>query len=43
MLRSKANFGILGEFLTELPRIDIKMLEILESESYRKTVGLRVR
>jgi len=33
LLRSKANFGILEGFLSELLFIDIKILEILESES----------
>lgn len=32
-LRSKANFGILEGFLTELLRTDIQILEVLESES----------
>lgn len=33
LLRSKANFGILEGFLSELLKEDIKILEILESES----------
>lgn len=33
LLRSKANFGILEGFLSELLRDDIKILEVLESES----------
>ncbi|WP_216095038.1 hypothetical protein, partial [Candidatus Marithrix sp. Canyon 246] len=33
LLRSKANFGILEGFLSELLKFDIKILEILESES----------
>jgi predicted transposase/invertase (TIGR01784 family) len=33
LLRSKANFGILEGFLSELLKFDIKILEVLESES----------
>ncbi len=33
LLRSKANFGILEGFLSELLRDDIRILEILDSES----------
>jgi len=32
VLRSKANFGILEGFLSELLKEDLKVLEILESE-----------
>lgn len=37
LLRSKANFGILEGFLSELLRYDVQILEILESESNRDT------
>ena len=37
LLRSKAHFGILEGFLSELLRTDIQILEILESESNRET------
>ncbi|MCP4147781.1 MAG: Rpn family recombination-promoting nuclease/putative transposase [bacterium] len=37
MLRSKANFGILEGFLCELLKEDIKILELLESESNKET------
>ena len=37
LLRSKANFGILEGFLSELINEDIKILEILESESNKET------
>jgi len=37
MLRSKANFGILEGFLSELLKEDIKIEEILESESNKET------
>ena len=37
ILRSKANFGILEGFLSELLFTDIQMLEILESESNQET------
>ena len=33
LLRSKANFGILEGFLSELINDDIQILEVLESES----------
>jgi predicted transposase/invertase (TIGR01784 family) len=33
LLRSKANFGILEGFLSELLKFDVKILEVLESES----------
>ena len=33
LLRSKANFGILEGFLTELLKEDITILDVLESES----------
>jgi len=36
LLRSKANFGILEGFLSELLRDDIKILEILEGESNKQ-------
>ncbi|MEM7494759.1 MAG: Rpn family recombination-promoting nuclease/putative transposase [Myxococcota bacterium] len=35
ILRDKANFGVLEGFLSELTGMDIKILEILESESNR--------
>ncbi len=38
VLRSKANFEILEGFLTELLKEDIKILEILESESNQDTL-----
>ena len=38
MLRSKANFGILEGFLSELLKEDIKIEEILESEGNKETV-----
>ena len=37
LLRSKAHFGILEGFLSELLREDIRILEILESESNKDT------
>ena len=37
MLRSKANFGILEGFLSELLKEDVKIQEILESESNKET------
>ena len=37
LLRSKANFGILEGFLSELLHADIQILEILESESNKDT------
>jgi predicted transposase/invertase (TIGR01784 family) len=37
ILRSKANFGILEGFLSELLGKDIKILELIESESNRET------
>ena len=37
VLRSKANFGILEGFLSELLRVDIKILEVLESEGNKET------
>jgi len=39
LLRSKANFGILEGFLSELIKIDIKIIELLESESNKETVN----
>jgi len=36
ILRSKANFDILEGFLSELQKEDIKILEILESESNKE-------
>lgn len=36
LLRSKANFGILEGFLSELLKQDIKILEVIESESNRE-------
>ena len=33
LLRSKANFGILEGFLSELLKQDVKILNLLESES----------
>jgi len=50
LLRSKANFGILEGFLSELLSDDIRILEVLESESNKETredkfnrVDLKVR
>ncbi len=37
LLRSKSNFGILEGFLSELLGTDIQIMEILESESNKKT------
>ncbi len=37
LLRSKANFGILEGFLSELLREDVEIIEVLESESNRDT------
>jgi len=37
LLRSKANFGILEGFLSELLKEDIKILELLESENNKET------
>ncbi|MDT8407194.1 MAG: PD-(D/E)XK nuclease family transposase, partial [Methylococcales bacterium] len=39
LLRSKANFGILEGFLTELLKQDITILEVLESESNPDTAS----
>ena len=39
LLRSKANFGILEGFLSELLHDDIRILEILESESNKDTAA----
>ncbi|MBV5274099.1 MAG: Rpn family recombination-promoting nuclease/putative transposase [Lamprocystis purpurea] len=39
LLRSKAHFGILEGFLTELLREEIQILEILESESNKETAA----
>ncbi len=39
MLRSKANFGILEGFLCELLKEDVKIQELLESESNKDTVN----
>jgi predicted transposase/invertase (TIGR01784 family) len=39
MLRSKANFGILEGFLSELLKEDVKIQEILESEGNKETSG----
>lgn len=39
ILRSKANFGILEGFLSELLFTDISILEVLESESNQETEG----
>ena len=36
ILRSKANFDILEGFLSELLKEDIKILEVLESESKKE-------
>jgi predicted transposase/invertase (TIGR01784 family) len=41
LLRSKANFGILEGFLSELLREDIEILEVLESESNREDAADR--
>ncbi len=38
LLRSKTNFGILEGFLSELLRVDVKILEVLESESNKESV-----
>ena len=35
LLRSKANFGILGGFLSELLKEDITILDVLDSERYK--------
>ncbi|CAK0780740.1 hypothetical protein CCP3SC15_70028 [Gammaproteobacteria bacterium] len=50
LLRSKANFGILEGFLTELIKEDITIIDVLESESNQgyqadkfNRVDLRVR
>ncbi|MBF0631163.1 MAG: PD-(D/E)XK nuclease family transposase, partial [Magnetococcales bacterium] len=37
LLRSKANFEILEGFLSELLREDVRIVEILESESNKET------
>lgn len=37
LLRSKANFGVLEGFLSELLKDDILILEVLESESNKDT------
>ena len=37
LLRQKANFGILESFLSELLKEDIRILEILDSESNKET------
>ncbi len=39
LLRSKAHFGILEGFLTELLRQEIQILEILESERNKETAA----
>ena len=39
LLRQKANFGILEGFLSELLKEDIKIVEILDSESNQETSG----
>jgi predicted transposase/invertase (TIGR01784 family) len=39
LLRSKANFGILEGFLSELLRDDIRIVEVLESESNKDDPG----
>ncbi len=36
LLRSKANFGILEGFLSELLKHELKILELLESESNKE-------
>ncbi|MBV5272400.1 MAG: Rpn family recombination-promoting nuclease/putative transposase [Lamprocystis purpurea] len=41
LLRSKANFGILEGFLSELLREDVQIVEVLESESNRDTADDR--
>jgi predicted transposase/invertase (TIGR01784 family) len=41
LLRSKANFGILEGFLSELLREDIEILEVLESEANREDAADR--
>ena len=41
LLRSKANFGILEGFLSELLREDVQIMEVLESESNRDTADDR--
>ena len=41
LLRSKANFGILEGFLSELLREDVQIQEVLESESNRDTADDR--
>jgi len=41
LLRSKANFGILEGFLSELLREDVQIVEVLESESNRDTAADR--
>jgi predicted transposase/invertase (TIGR01784 family) len=41
LLRSKANFGILEGFLSELLKRDLKILEILESESNKEEKNLK--
>ncbi|MCI5151084.1 MAG: hypothetical protein D3916_17165, partial [Candidatus Electrothrix sp. MAN1_4] len=38
MLRSKANFEILEGFLSELLKEDVRIQEVLESESNKETV-----
>jgi len=37
LLRQKANFGILEGFLSELLKEDIRIIEILDSESNKET------
>jgi predicted transposase/invertase (TIGR01784 family) len=39
LLRQKANFGILEGFLSELLREDVRIAELLESESNKETEG----
>ena len=41
LLRSKANFGILEGFLSELLHEDVQIIEVLESESNRDTADDR--
>lgn len=43
ILRSKANFGILEGFLSELLFTDITILEVLESESNQELENTLVR
>ena len=39
LLRSKVNFGILEGFLSELLNSDIKILQVIESESDKETTN----